>query len=152
MLYTPICNGMRKEVKSVGWDQGGECWIDLSTNGPNGPLGPWLACGSGTPSPLEGWWAPVAQHYKREWAPQAQTTRFAATTVNPSLQTRADGEGCAEVTGCPTDATTGPLRRRRPYSDRRCPCADFTSEPVMAALWRRSRYVLDRGRIHMIYS
>jgi hypothetical protein len=61
MLYTVICNGMRKEVESIWWDQGGECWIDLSTNGPNGPLGPWLASGLGTPSLLEGWWAPVAE-------------------------------------------------------------------------------------------
>jgi hypothetical protein len=84
MLYTLICNGMRKEVKSIWWDQGGECWIDLSTNGPNSPLGPWLASGSGTPSPLEGWWALVAQHYKREWGPRAQLTRFAAATVAPT--------------------------------------------------------------------
>jgi hypothetical protein len=76
------------------------CWIDLSNNGPNGPFGHWLASGSGTPSLLEGWWAPVAQHYKREWGPRAQDTRFAAATVahtpNPSRR-----RGCAEVTGCP---------------------------------------------------
>jgi hypothetical protein len=93
MLYTLICNGMRKEVKSIWWDHRGECWIDISTNGPNGPLGPWLASGSETPSPLEGWWAPVTQHYKREWGPWAQTTRFAACTVNPTLLTLADPEG-----------------------------------------------------------
>jgi hypothetical protein len=63
-------------------------WIDLSTNGPN-----WLASGSGTPSPLKGWWAPVAQHHKREWGPQAHTTRFAATTVATTLLTLADWEG-----------------------------------------------------------
>jgi hypothetical protein len=66
------------------------CWIDLSTNGPNGSLGPWLASGLGTPSPLEGWWAPVAQHYKREWGSRAHTTRFVAATVTPSLQTLVD--------------------------------------------------------------
>jgi hypothetical protein len=147
MLYTLISNGMRKEVKSIWWDQGGECWIDLSANG---PLGPWLASGSGTPSPLEGWWAPVAQQYKREWGPRAQTARFAAATVAPTPQTLTVPEGRAEAMGSLTDVSTGPCRR--PYSDRRCPCADFTREPVMAALRGSSKYVLHRGRTHLIYS
>jgi hypothetical protein len=111
MLYTLICNGMRKEAKSIWWGQGGECWIDLSTNGPNGPLGPWFASGPGTPSPLEGWWAPVAQHYKREWGPQAQTTRFAAATVAPTPQTLTVPEGRAEAMGSLTSVSTGNCRR-----------------------------------------
>jgi hypothetical protein len=145
MLYTLICNGMRKEVKSIWWDQGGECWIDLSTNWPNDPLGPWLASRSGTPSPLEGWWAPVAQHYKREWGPQAQITRFATATVAPTPQTLTVPEGRAEAMGSLTGVSTGPCRR--PYSDRRCPCADFTREPVMDAPRGSSRYVRAREEV-----
>jgi hypothetical protein len=84
------------------------------------PMGPWLASGSGTPSPLEGWWAPVAQHYKREWGPRAQTTRFAAATVATHSKTLTNREGGAEATGCPTDAATG-LHHRRPLcTARRC--------------------------------
>jgi hypothetical protein len=111
MLYTLICNGMRKEVKNIWWDQGGECWIDLSTNGPNGPLGPWLASGSGTPSPLEGWWAPVTQHYKREWGPRAQTMRFAAATVDPLTPNPSLPRGCDEAMGHQSPSSTPPPSR-----------------------------------------
>jgi hypothetical protein len=55
--------------------------------------------------------------------------------------------------GSLTGVSTGPLHHRRPYSGRRCPCADFTNEPVMAALRGRSRYVFDRkAKPNSIYS
>jgi hypothetical protein len=120
------------------------CWIDLSTNGP-------LTCVRiGDAQPVRRLVGPVAQQYKREWGPRAQTARFAAATVTPTPQTLTVPEGRAEAMGSLTDVSTGPCRC--PYSDRRCPCADFTREPVMAALRGSSRYVLHRGRTHLIYS
>jgi hypothetical protein len=58
--------------------------------------------------------------------------RFATAIVAPTPQTLTVPEGRAEAMGSLTGVSTGPCRR--PYSHRRCPCADFTREPVMAAL------------------
>jgi hypothetical protein len=102
MLYTLICNAMRKEVKSIWWDQWGECWIDLSTNGPNRPLGLWLASRSGTPRLLQGWWAPVVQHYKREWGVTGSDNEVRHRHCSTPLRTLTNLEGRAEATGSKT--------------------------------------------------
>jgi hypothetical protein len=117
MLYTLICNGMRKEVKSIWWDQGGECWIGLSTNGPNGPLGPWLASGSGTPSPLEGWWA-LSRSTIRGSGGHGSDYEVRRRHRKPHTPNPSRPRGSAKVTGSTTGATTLNL-----YSDRRCQCA-----------------------------
>jgi hypothetical protein len=100
------------------------CWIDLSTNGPNGPLGLWLASGSGTPSPLEGWWAPVAQHYKREWGPRARKNEVRRRHCSPLLQTLTDLEGTCWSDGKlhqspPSSSTPPPSRPRHGWLTRR---------------------------------
>jgi hypothetical protein len=76
------------------------------------PIGPLTRVRIGDAQPVRRLVAPVAHHYKREWGPRAQLTRFVAGTVNPTLLTLADREGGAEATGCSTDAATGPRRRR----------------------------------------
>ena len=79
----------------------------LISTGPVQRLGqPWLASWSGTPSPIWGWWTPVAQLYKVEVGLEAQYTRFVAATVphrpNPSPIER------EELTA------TGSFHQRRP--------------------------------------
>ena len=48
----------------------------ISTNWPNGQLGPWSAPWSGELSLSTGWWAPVAQCHKRTVGARAQDMRF----------------------------------------------------------------------------
>jgi hypothetical protein len=46
-------------------------------------IGPLTRVWIGVVQPVRRLVGPVAQHYKREWGPRAQDTRFAAATVAP---------------------------------------------------------------------
>ena len=74
--------------------------------------------------PVEGWWAPVAQHtYKRKrWGSVAQCPKFVA--LYPPTETLAD-QGCAEAAGSSTSSPLSPgghgTARRHPCASRRRP-------------------------------
>jgi hypothetical protein len=101
------------------------------------------------PSPLEGWWAPVAQHYKREWGPQAQDTRFAAATLASPLLTLADREGVLKQRDAPPTPPQDLATAVHVCTARRCLVQNITDRTRGA--YRASRYVI-HSATHLIYS
>jgi hypothetical protein len=74
-------------------------------------IGPLTRIRIGDAQPVRRLVGPVAHHYKREWGPWAQDTRFAAATVAPTLLTLADREGVLkrrEAAPAPPHSTSTP--------------------------------------------
>ena len=71
----------------------------------------------GGAQPVEGWWAPVAQHtYKRKSWGSVEVAKKRSPPIAPPMVTLAD-RGCAEATG----SATGPPSLHRSFVVRR-PC------------------------------
>ena len=84
----------------------------------------------GGAQPVEGWWAPVAQHtYKRRGGGQWHTVQRSSPFV-PPIETLAD-QGCAEATG----SATGPPSPLRHASVGPCatPPAPSRITPVLSS-------------------
>jgi hypothetical protein len=122
------------------WDQGGECWIDLSTEWPNGHLGLWFAPWSRAPNPT---WLVSPSHtaqYKEVgcWRLRSRgslLSLFPTDNPNSDLQ-RVRSQWREAATVFTTTTATPPQcpchRDSLPFTDHRCPCADCITEPAMA--------------------
>ena len=83
----------------------------------NGQLVPWIRALIGGAQPLHGWWAPVAQHHKREVGAEARGTRLtgAARCPTPIPMLSDLKRRVLPATGSPIDfavASAVPPRRR----------------------------------------
>jgi hypothetical protein len=90
------------------------CKVDLSSNEPNGTLGPYPRPDRGA-QPNNGWWAPVAQRYIKEVGSRGLSHEVRQSRLSPPT-TLTDLEGRA--------VSDGKHRRRHctalPFSDRHC--------------------------------
>ena len=58
----------------------------ISTNRPNDLLGPWINALIGGVQPLHGWWAPVAQHYKKRCGDQGSKDEVDRSCRDPPTE------------------------------------------------------------------
>jgi hypothetical protein len=106
------------------------------------PIGSLTRVRIGDAQPIRRLLAPVAQHYKREWGPRAQTTRFAAATINPLTPNPSRPRGCAEESGSTTALPQDLAAAVRVCTARRCLVQNITDRT--RGVYRISRYVIHR--------
>jgi hypothetical protein len=122
------------------WDQGGECWIDLSTEWPNGHLGLWFAPWSGASNPT---WlvGPVTMHNIKRWGCRRLMSRGSPLSLFPTNNPNSDLQRVRsqwwKATTVFTATVAIPPRRSccrdtLRFTDHHCTCSDCITEPSMA--------------------